>query len=586
MKKTIRYVGCTMRDCYRAYPLFFVVCFIMFPVMMITGIMQPFLLAGIVELAEAPGTETEALVRAILLFGICLVLSPVVKEIGNCVVDMTKVYGQKYFGNQLFTFSKKIRLEELENPQTLERFQKADITVQQEGSQFAFLYMIFEVANNVFSDIGAILVVGRYSPILVVSGLLGILPTVVIQCYSQKLRTALRRRQSNLRRKCVYLWSLFSSKESVKEMRVMGFEKYLIEKWEEVNTSRVREQRDVELDVNKKSVVGIMIQNIFYVLNIGVSFYLMIRGEISVGEFAACLSAFAIYQANLVAIVGNATETAYYYHIVEDYYDYFTVPTEVTGDKIYQPFEGEIVAENVHFRYSGSDRDALSGLSCRIKKGEHVVIVGENGSGKTTFSKLLTGAYLPSSGLISYDGQRTEELSRESFYKHISLVSQDFGRYRFTLRENIGMGDLARMEDTKDMETLLSRVAGAEFLEKTGGLDVQLGREFGGQELSGGEWQKVAIARGLWKESDIIILDEPTSALDPLVEYDILSQFVEMIQDKTSVIISHRVGICRSADKIIVMKEGRMAECGRHEQLLEAGGEYARIWQEQAKWYA
>ena len=585
MKKFIRYMGYTARDCYKAYPLFFVVCFIMFPAMIITGIMQPFLLAGIVEIAEASGKETEALMQAVLLFGICLVLSPVVKEIGNCVVDMTKVYAQKYFGNQLFAFSKKIRLKELENPQTLERFQKADITVQQEGSQFAFMYMLFEVANNVFSDIGAILVVGRYSPILILTGLLGILPTVVIQCYSQKIRTALRRRQSNLRRKCAYLWSLFSERDSVKEMRVMGFEKYMIDKWEKINTSRVQEQREVELDVNKKSVTGVIVQNIFYVFNIGVSFFLMIRGEISVGEFAACLSAFAIYQSNLVAIVGNVTETAYYYHIVEDYYDYFTVPTEVTGDKIYRPFEEEIVAENVYFRYSGSDREALSGLSCRIRKGEHVVIVGENGSGKTTFSKLLTGAYLPSGGTITYDGQRTEELDRESLYKHISLVSQDFGRYRFTLRENVGMGDLARMEDTTAMEKLLDQVAGEEFLRKTGGLDVQLGREFGGQELSGGEWQKVAIARGLWKDSDIIILDEPTSALDPLVEYDILTQFVEMIQNKTSVIISHRVGICRSADKIIVMKGGKMAECGNHEELLAAGGEYAHIWQEQAKWY-
>ena len=141
------------------------------------------------------------------------------------------------------------------------------------------------------------------------------------------------------------------------------------------------------------------------------------------------------------------------------------------------------------------------------------------------------------------------------------------------------------MEDTVAMERLVRNVAGEEFLDKTGGLDVQLGREFGGLELSGGEWQKIAIARGLWKESDIIILDEPTSALDPLVEYDILTKFVDMIQDKTSVIISHRVGICRTADKIIVMQNGRAVECGGHEELLAAGGEYSRIWSEQAKWY-
>ena len=149
----------------------------------------------------------------------------------------------------------------------------------------------------------------------------------------------------------------------------------------------------------------------------------------------------------------------------------------------------------------------------------------------------------------------------------------------------MGISSLKRMGDTKAMEELLAQVAGEGFLEKVGGLDVQLGREFGGQELSGGEWQKVAIARGLWKRSSIVVLDEPTSALDPLVEYEILSRFVEMIQDRTSVIISHRVGICRSADKIIVMKDGRMVECGKHQELLAREGEYARIWREQAKWY-
>jgi len=295
--------------------------------------------------------------------------------------------------------------------------------------------------------------------------------------------------------------------------------------------------------------------------------------------------AFSNYHVNIQMLMWNIVNGVHIYHVVEDYYDYFTIPTETDGNTEYKSFKDRIAVDNIHFRYNGSTRDALSGFSCEIKKGEHVVIVGENGSGKTTFSKLLTGAYLPTEGSVTYDNQSTEELSRKSLYDHISVVSQDFVHYNFTLGENIGISDLKR-KDNKAMEKLLAEVAGDEFLGKVGGLDTQLGREFGGKELSGGEWQKVAIARGLWKESDIIILDEPTSALDPLVEYDILSKFVEMIKDKTSVIISHRVGICRTADKIIVMTNGRMVECGRHEELLKNGGEYSHIWNEQAKWYA
>ena len=280
------------------------------------------------------------------------------------------------------------------------------------------------------------------------------------------------------------------------------------------------------------------------------------------------------------------SETFDRYQYTEDYYDYFAIPVEQNGSRQYLPFREQIQVEDVTFAYKGADRNALDGVNCSIQKGEHVVIVGENGSGKTTLSRLLTGAYLPRSGQVTYDGQGTSKLDRKSLYKHISVVSQDFVHYQFSLRENVGISDISRIQDGAAMEALLSEVAGPEFLKDIGSLDMQLGREFGGRELSGGEWQKIAIARGLWKDSDIIILDEPTSALDPLVEYDILSRFKEMIQDKTSVIISHRVGMCRSADKIIVMKDGRVAECGKHEELLALGGEYARIWEEQAKWYA
>ena len=191
----------------------------------------------------------------------------------------------------------------------------------------------------------------------------------------------------------------------------------------------------------------------------------------------------------------------------------------------------------------------------------------------------------PARGGVYHDGRDIARIRKNELYRDVSLVPQNFVHYNFSLRENICISDFTCREDEERIRGVVQAVGIQELVQGLGGLDAQLGREFGGSELSGGEWQKVAIARGLWKDSDFIILDEPTSALDPLVEYDILSNFAEMIRDKTSVIISHRVGICRDADKIIVMKEGRAVECGSHEELLQKGGEYRRIWQEQAKWY-
>lgn len=583
MRKNFRYVKDIFMDCYKAFPRFFVLNYILDAIGILSAVAAPVLMAEILELAGEKRGGRE-LACAILWYGLCLACAPMVEVAFRTASKRARVYGERYFGGKLVAFSEKIRLEALEDPEVLNKFQRANTG---ENRQIDFFHQVNLTLKSAITSIGLIAVVGRYAPILVLTGLLALFPAVLAKIYFEKRTTAFRRSQSGVLRRCDYLRSLFSDREAVQEMRVMGFEGYVTELWKAANAAKVEGFRKNNLDLSRKQVWGTVVINCCYAFNIGVAFSLLVQGRILPGAFAACLSAFTAYDASLKTFIATLFNAVATYHVTEDYYDYFEIPTEADGNSEYRPFTDVITAENVFFRYSGSDRDALQGLTCRIQKGEHVVIVGENGSGKTTFAKILTGAYLPSSGHVSYDGQRTAELRRRSLYGHISVVLQDFVRYRFTLRENIGISSLKRMaEKGATMEELVKRVAGEDFLPKVGGLDVQMGREFGGEELSGGEWQKIAIARGLWKDSDIIILDEPTSALDPLVEYDILSRFVEMIQEKTSVIISHRVGICRGADRIIVMKDGRMAECGRHEELLEKEGEYARIWREQAKWYA
>ncbi len=583
MRKKFRYMGYIFRDCHNAFPAFYAINFIMYAISITVGVLGPLLLAHILELAAGiEGSSRSGLAGAIMLYGVCIGVPPVIGVVLRSCYQVAEVRGKKYFGNQLFAFSRKIRLEALENPDVLDRFYSAD---KGGTAQFQFMDRLILVTQSIILCIGTVIVVGRYSPILIFTGLIELFPDIFTKLYFEKRLADFRRIQIIASRRCSYFLKLLTRKESIKELRVMGAEQYMKEKWVGENTRKLQGLREVNLDICRKQVYGIIVINACYAFNIGLAFYLMIRGEISIGAFAACLSAFTMLHSNLGSVVSNFAEVVKQYYVVEEYYDYFTIPTEENGTEIYQPFHDKILAEDVHFSYSGSDGEALSGLSLEIGRGEHVVIVGENGSGKTTFSKILTGAYLPSQGSVAYDGHRTEELNRKSLYDRISMVQQDFVHYHFTLRENIGIGNLKHMDDTGAMKALLCRVAGEEFLDKTGGLDVQLGREFGGQELSGGEWQKVAIARGLWKDSDIIILDEPASALDPLAEYDILSKLVEMIRGKTSVIISHRVGICRTADRIIVMKGGRMVESGRHEELLQAGGEYAHIWKEQAKWY-
>ncbi len=581
-RKKIDYFKYVLQDCFRAFPLMMVLLVLLELLDIVFVVLRPAVLAEVIEgAAEGAGEE---LMPGIILFACLLLTAPLLNSVFRWSEMELGVKSEQYFGRKMFAFSKQIQLEALEDTEVLDRFKKAERSLKN-NTMVELIWSMLSVMGRVFTCAGVMVVVGSYSFWLPVIALAGAVPSLIVQVYGVGLQVKIRRRQSTARRRVQYLWELFTRKEAVKEMRTMGFAAYLRDKWSDENVALVREIQETEQKLYRKRMYSDSVINLFYALNIAFTLYLMAEGHISVGAFAACLMAFASFQSSLRSLVDVIGGFVDQYQYMEDYYDYFTIPTEKNGSGQYRSFQDRISLDNVTFRYRGADKNALDGVSCNILKGEHVVIVGENGSGKTTLSRLLTGAYLPGSGEISYDGQKTMELDRKSLYSHISVVPQDFVHYQFTLRENIGISDISRLQDSKSMEALLARVAGPEFLKDIGSLDMQLGREFGGRELSGGQWQKIAIARGLWKDCDIIILDEPTSALDPLVEFDILSKFKEMIRDKTSVIISHRVGMCRSADKIIVMKEGRVAECGKHEQLLALNGEYSRIWEEQAKWY-
>ena len=584
--KMIPYIGYCFRDILRFTPLMLWGKLAVSIVEGALAVWQPILIAEICELASGMEViDKDAFYRDSIFLCLCIGLP----ALCSIVMRWTAIYNdckkESCYGWNMFEHAQKLRLEALEDSEVLDTFQKADAAYSNQAAGSRMLSCIFIIIEAVLICISTIYVVGRFSIWLIPGAVLGFLPHMAIALVSEKRRVTVYRAQSRVRRRMQYLWEQFCKKESVKEMRTMGFSGYLKKLWVDANVEAMHEMEEVELKVLKLGGLDAVIKNTCYAANIAIALLLMLRGSLAIGQFAACLSAFSLLQNELLKLGDKISEFANYYHYVEEYYDFFRIEAEEDGKEEYQPFQREIVLQNVHFRYCGAEQDALNGVDLNIKKGEHVVIVGVNGSGKTTLSKVLTGTYHVSAGTVCYDGQNVNELRKASLYQDISLVPQNFVHYNFTLRENIGISDLRYMEDEARLQNVVEVVEMQELVESIGGLDSQLGREFGGRELSGGEWQKVAIARGLFKDSRLIILDEPTSALDPLMEYDILTKFLELIQGKTSVIISHRVGICRCADKIVVMKEGRVVECGTHKELQEAGGEYSRIWMEQAKWY-
>lgn len=591
-----RYFGRCIQDIMRFMPLLFWGKLFTSIAEGILKVWHPLLIAEIFQLApELNDVNIRIFKRKIIFLCICIGFPSVCTLLLRAVGLYGECRKETFYGSKMYEFARKMRLEALEDKTVLDGFRKADAAYSQHLAGSRMLsYLLIDVEAALLC-ISTFFVVGSFSVWLLPGAVLGVVPHLLIDYISERRRNKVYRGQSAKRRRLAYLWRLFCTKEPVKEMRTMGFQEFLKKKWVRTNVDVVQEMEELELKAVRLSALGVLVRNCCYVANVAIALVLMLQGELAAGQFAACLMAFGLLQDQLFMLSGFVTAFLQSYHHVEEYYDFFQAETEDEGgepchsmeENHARPAKGEtgIKLRNVHFRYPGAEQDTLNGVDLDIRKGEHIVIVGVNGSGKTTLSKVLTGAYRAASGEIRYDGQNISKIRKKELYRDISLVSQDFVHYNFSFRENICISDFEHMRDEGRIRKVTDVVGMQELIQSIGGLDVQLGREYGGCELSGGEWQKVAIARGLFRDSELIVLDEPTSALDPLVEYEVLTGFLNLIQGRTSVVISHRVGICRHADKVVVMKEGKVVECGSHEELKSAGGEYARIWGEQAKWY-
>jgi ATP-binding cassette subfamily B protein len=252
-----------------------------------------------------------------------------------------------------------------------------------------------------------------------------------------------------------------------------------------------------------------------------------------------------------------------------------------------RPFRKGIVLDHVSFRYPGSDRPVLDGIDLEIHPGEHVALVGENGSGKSTLVKLLCRLYDPTGGSIRIDGIDLRDFRSDELRREIGVIFQDYVQYHLTALENIGFGNTAVPFD-RERVVAAARYAGADEVVAglKDGYDTYLGKRFGaGAELSIGQWQKIAIARAFMRDSQLIVMDEPTSALDPRAEFEVFARFHELAASRSAVLVSHRLSTVRMADRIYVLADGQIVECGNHDELVHRGGTYAHLFETQASHY-
>jgi ATP-binding cassette, subfamily B, bacterial len=396
--------------------------------------------------------------------------------------------------------------------------------------------------------------------------------------------------KSSHSRRMRYCKTLMMTDSYAKEVRLFGLGDFLIERHQQAfeafypQVTQLRWQQAIWS-------TGLEILN---AAGSAIAFWWVVRqafqGHFSPGDILLLVQSLAAIQGGLASLVHSFSslyENLLYLRRLFDFLDSEpTLMVSANPQPVPVQLQSGIRFENVSFSYPDG-RTAIADISFTIQPGETVALVGENGAGKTTLVKLLTRLYDPTEGNIWVDDLNLKDLDLEAWRGKSAAIFQDFGRYSFTLGENIALGDITELENRSLLDRASQR-SGIDRLDQNleNGYATALGKQFDGTELSGGQWQKVALARAFFRETaQILILDEPTAALDPRSESAIYQSFAELTESKTTLLITHRLASVRMADRILVLKKGYLIEQGTHEELLEKGGEYASLWEMQAKHY-
>lgn len=523
-------------------------------------------------------------------FGILLVLSIITGNLfsllsGFMMTMISSNLNKKQIPVTLSKF-RNIKYECFENKNNQNMLRK--ISENPQSDVLSVFGTMISIVYSVIGTIGILIMFSRASYLLGVVAVITMIPMFILESTAANKEMKLRWNMTTDIRKRFYLQKLFVDKNALQEIKLFDAKKELIAKSDELT---MRINRDMEKTLKKVlflssgSSVFIII---FTAATLAFLSVMLVKESITLGVFVSLVTSLTSFYGLVRGLVSRVASYLRLSYGIGYYQDFLALPErrlqlgathDIRGD--------EICFEHVDFRYPTGTADVLHDVNMKIEKGERVAFVGENGAGKTTMIKLLLGLYEPTAGHIYIDGIDIRELSDEERRKVFSVIFQDYQSYQLSLRENVALGDISKLHDDVKIKAALDD-AGIGDLPKMNdkGIDLNLGKIYSdGIDVSGGQWQRIAMARSYISDARFVIMDEPTAALDPIAESKMYERFADVLSKRGAIMISHRLASAKMADKIFVLSGGTVAEEGTHEELLKKGGLYHDMWEKQSSWY-
>ncbi len=551
------------------------------------------ILDAVVQLSRQPAPDrllTPVLTLVALEFGLAILSD----ALGRGVALLDSLLGDLFANRtsvRLMQHAAELDLDQFEDSAFYDKLERAR---RQTLSRTVLMAQVLSQAQDAITM--AFLSVGlvAFNPWLLLLLLIAVIPAFLGESHFNERSYSLVHGWTPERRELDYLRQTGASDETAKEVKIFGLSEFLIERF--VLLSNEFYSKNKDLVVRRASwgtffaAVGAAGYYAAYVYIISQA----VRGQISIGQLTFLAGSFGRMRGLLEGILSRFSSVADGALYLQDFFDFFHLkPRIIRPDATQfvrpfpQPIRQGFVFENVGFKYRNAEKWALRNLNFELLAGEKLALVGENGAGKTTLVKLLSRLYDPTEGRILLDGHDLREYDPAELRREIGVIFQDFVRFQLPAGQNLAVGRIEEKENRPRIELAAAQsLADSVIAKLPQGYEQMIGRRFnGGVDLSGGEWQKIALGRAYMRDAQLLILDEPTAALDARAEYEVFQRFNELTRGKTAVLISHRFSTVRMADRILVIEHGKSVEIGSHEELLARGGRYAELFQLQAAGY-